>query len=160
MFGIRKSFTTGVGFGLTSGIITTLGLMVGLFSGTQSESVVISGILIIAFTDALSDALGIHISQEADKENMHGEVWEATLSTFFTKLIVALTFLVPVLLWELKIAIIVSIIWGLLLISIFSFFLARRNKTAPLGVIVEHVVIMLFVVAATYYIGEGITKLF
>ena len=160
MFGIRKSFTTGVGFGLTSGIITTLGLMVGLYSGTQSESVVVSGILIIAFTDALSDALGMHISQEADKANTHKEVWESTFATFFTKLIIALTFVVPVLLLELPMAIIISIIWGVSLISLFSALLARQNKQKAWGVVSEHVIIVLLVVIATYYIGEGIAVIF
>ena len=42
---MRPSWKTGVSFGLTSGVITTLGLMVGLYSGTHSRTVVIGGIL-------------------------------------------------------------------------------------------------------------------
>jgi len=53
-------------FGLTSGIITTLGLIVGLHSGTHSKLAVIGGILTIAMADALSDALGIHVSEESE----------------------------------------------------------------------------------------------
>ena len=61
---IRK----GLGFGLTSGIITTLGIIVGLDASTNSKIVVIGGILFIAVTDSLSDALGMHISEEAHKK--------------------------------------------------------------------------------------------
>jgi len=50
---LRHSVETGLSFGLTSGIITTLGLMVGLHSGTHSRLVVIGGILTIAIADAL-----------------------------------------------------------------------------------------------------------
>ena len=62
---IRKGFS----FGLTSGIITTLGLIVGLYSGTGSKTIVLAGIIVIAVADALSDSVGIHISEEA--ENKH-----------------------------------------------------------------------------------------
>jgi hypothetical protein len=57
----------GVSFGLTSGVITTLGLIVGLHSGTHSKIAVISGILTIAIADAMSDALGMHISEESEQ---------------------------------------------------------------------------------------------
>jgi len=65
----RHPLKVGFSFGLTSGIITTLGLMVGLNAGTHSKLVVIGGILTIAIADAFSDALAIHISEES--ENRH-----------------------------------------------------------------------------------------
>ena len=54
---MEHSFRVGMSFGLTSGIITTLGLIVGLHSGTHSKLAVIGGILTIAMADAFSDAL-------------------------------------------------------------------------------------------------------
>jgi len=63
---MKDSLRTGVSFGLTSAVITTLGLMVGLQSGTHSKIVVLAGILTIAIADAFSDALGIHVSEEAE----------------------------------------------------------------------------------------------
>ena len=62
---MKHSLKVGFSFGLTSGIITTLGLMVGLNYGTSSKLAVIGGILTIAIADASSDALGIHISEES-----------------------------------------------------------------------------------------------
>lgn len=38
--------------------------MIGLMAGTHSKLAVLGGILTIAIADAMSDALGIHISQE------------------------------------------------------------------------------------------------
>jgi len=55
---MKDSLRTGISFGLTSAVITTLGLMVGLHSGTHSKIVVLAGILTIAIADAFSDALG------------------------------------------------------------------------------------------------------
>ncbi|MDP2812065.1 MAG: hypothetical protein Q8O32_00005, partial [bacterium] len=110
---MKLSIAKGFSFGITSGIITTLGLMVGLYSGTASQSAVLGGIITIAIADALSDALGMHISEESNNDN-HSQVWVATIATFLTKFIFALTFVVPIWFLSLKLAIMVSILWGLL----------------------------------------------
>jgi len=65
---MRHLLKVGFSFGLTSGIVTTLGLMVGLHSSTHSKLVVIGGILTIAIADALSDAMGIHIAEEVQNK--------------------------------------------------------------------------------------------
>src|SRR6188768_2284446 len=75
----RNTFwKTSLSFGLTSGVITALCLMVGLHSGTHSRGVVISGILTIAIADAMSDALGIHIAEESKNNGIVSEIWEST----------------------------------------------------------------------------------
>jgi hypothetical protein len=66
---MNRKLNTGVSFGLTSGAITTLGLMVGLHSETKSTAVVVGGVLTIAIADAFSDALAIHVAEES--ENQH-----------------------------------------------------------------------------------------
>ncbi|MEE9523969.1 MAG: VIT1/CCC1 transporter family protein [Thermodesulfovibrionales bacterium] len=151
---------TGLSFGLTSGVITTLGLIVGLHSGTGSQKVVIGGILIIAIADAFSDALGIHISEESENKHTTREIWEATLSTFLSKFIFTLTFVVPMLLLPLKTAIVVSIAWGLALIASFSFYISKGQKVSPWKVIAEHLIVALCVILLTHYIGEWIGSLF
>ncbi len=151
---------TGFCFGLTSGIITTLGLMVGLSSGTGSKLAVIGGILTIAVADAFSDALGIHISEEAENAHSTREVWESTVFTFPSKFLVAMTFVVPVLLFDLSKAIIASLIWGFLVIGVLSFFLAREQEKGPWKVIAEHLIILMVVVIATDLIGSWIGTAF
>jgi len=61
---LNNSVKSGFGFGLASGIITTLGLIVGLNAGNSSKAIIISGVLTIAIADAFSDALGVHIAEE------------------------------------------------------------------------------------------------
>ncbi|MDO9528815.1 MAG: hypothetical protein Q7J27_06605 [Syntrophales bacterium] len=150
---MRHSLKVGFSFGLTSAIITTLGLMVGLHSGTHSRIVVIGGILTIAIADAFSDALGIHISEESENTHTTKEIWESTLSTFFSKLIFATTFIVPVLVFPLTTAIIVNIVWGLSLLGIFSFYMAKEQKVKPWKIISEHLFIALVVIVITHFVG-------
>ena len=93
---LDHSLRVGISFGVTSGIITTLGLLVGLSAGTSSRPAVLGGIFTIAVADSLSDALGIHISEESEGIHAQREVWTATVATFVTKLLTALTFAIPV----------------------------------------------------------------
>ncbi|MCK4421945.1 hypothetical protein KAW48_09125 [candidate division WOR-3 bacterium] len=157
---MKHSLKTGLSFGLTSGIITTLGLMVGIYSGTHSKLAVVGSILTIAIADAFSDALGIHISEESENRHTQKEIWESTFSTFISKFIFAITFVVPVLLLPLHTAIIVSVSFGLSLLGIFSFYLARVQGVKAWKVIIEHLLIAVLVITATYYVGVLIRTIF
>ncbi|MGC1120661.1 MAG: hypothetical protein WBA22_06165 [Candidatus Methanofastidiosia archaeon] len=157
---MRHTIETGLSFGLTSGIITTLGLMVGLHSGTGSETAVIGGILTIAIADAFSDALGIHMSEEAENKHTDTEIWEATISTFFFKFMFASTFIIPVLVLELSTAIEVSVVYGLFVLTLLNLRLARSQNINPLKPIAEHLTIALVVVVLTHFVGDWIAKFF
>jgi VIT1/CCC1 family predicted Fe2+/Mn2+ transporter len=157
---MKKSLKTGFCFGLTSGTITTLGLMVGLNSGTGSKLAVIGGILTIAVADAFSDALGIHISEEAENAHSTREVWESTVFTFASKFLVATTFIVPVLLFDLSTAVVVSLGWGFLVLGVLSIFLAREQEKVPWKVAGEHLLILVMVVVATDLVGSWIGAAF
>jgi len=154
------SIRTGFSFGLTSAIITTLGLIVGLHSGTHSKLAIIGGILTIAIADAFSDALGIHISEESENRHTSKEIWTSTAMTFITKFVFAMTFVIPVLLLPLITAVALSVFWGLSLLGIFSFFIARKEKVKPWKVVLEHLSIALVVIGVTHYIGSWIALTF
>ncbi|MDQ1272879.1 MAG: vacuolar iron transporter family protein [Planctomycetota bacterium] len=151
---MKDSLRTGISFGLTSAVITTLGLMVGLHSGTGSKLVVLEGIFTIAIADAFSDALGIHISEESENVHTTWQIWVATIATFMAKLIFALTFVVPVLLLPLFTAIIVSLVWGLSILTVLNYFMAKAQGERPWKVIGEHVLIAIVVIAITHWIGD------
>lgn len=134
--------------------------MVGIHSGTRSRIAVIGAILTIAIADAFSDALGIHISEESENKHTTREIWESTISTFLSKLIFAMTFIVPVLFLKLDLAIIISILWGLFLLSLFSYYLAKEQNVNVWKVILEHLFIAIVVIAATYSVGMWIRSIF
>ena len=156
LFTMKQSFKTGFSFGLTSGVITTLGLMVGLHAGTHSRLAVIGGIVTIAVADALSDALGIHIAEESKNNGKVSEIWESTIATFVAKFLIALTFVVPVLMLPLEEAMMVSVGWGLALLAVLSYLLARAQQIQAWTVIAEHLVIGVSVIAITHYVGDWI----
>ena len=157
---MEHSVKIGLSFGITSGVITTLGLMVGLNAGTHSKLVVIGGILTIAIADAFSDALGIHVAEESEGKHTGKEIWTSTLSTLLSKFLFALTFIVPVLLFELPTAILVSIAWGLLILAAYSYYIARQQKIAPHKVIGEHLAIAVVVILITNFVGGWISEVF
>jgi VIT1/CCC1 family predicted Fe2+/Mn2+ transporter len=151
---------TGLFFGATSGVITTIGLIVGLNSGTNSVIAVLGGILVIAVADAMSDALGIHLAEESDPDTDHEHVWSATIATFVTKFVFSISFAVPLLLLSLGPAVVVSVIWGLLVIVVLSYFLARSQDESPLLIIGEHVGIAVLVIVLSHYIGVWVAATF
>lgn len=157
---MKKSLKTGFSFGLTSGVITTLGLLVGLNFSTASRALIIAGILTIAIADAFSDALGIHISEESKNDSSFAHIWLATLSTFLNKFVFALTFLIPVVFLPLNQAVVLSILWGYLLIMVVSIFIAKQNNEKPFGVVFEHLLITTLVIVLTYFVGIWISKTF
>jgi VIT1/CCC1 family predicted Fe2+/Mn2+ transporter len=154
---MKESLKTGITFGLTSGTITTLGLMIGLYSGTNSRSVVIGGILTIAIADSLSDALGIHIAEESNRTRSTLQVWTATVATFLSKLY-AITFVFPVLLFDLPVAININLAWGFTILTVLSYYLAKSQGVKPWKVILEHLIITTVVVALTHFLGKLIAK--
>jgi vacuolar iron transporter family protein len=157
---MKESAIKGAAFGLTSGIITTLGMMVGLSSSINSKMVVVGGILTIAIADAFSDSLGIHISEESDGRHSKKEVWAATVATFLSKLLFAMTFLVPVILFALNTAIIVSILWGLTCLAALSVWMAKDQKEKPVNAVLEHLLIAMVVIIITHLVGDFIGKHF
>ncbi len=156
---MRKAIKSGLGFGLTSGIITTLGVIVGLTAGTHSKVAVVSGVLTVAIADSLSDAIGIHVSEEAKGNKDHKKIWLSTISASLSKFICAGSFVIPVLFLEPSIALSVSIIWGFLLLSFFSYYITEKEAN-PLRVIFEHLSIAAVVIFITHYAGVFINSLF
>jgi VIT1/CCC1 family predicted Fe2+/Mn2+ transporter len=157
---MKESVTIGLCFGLTSATITTLGLMIGLESGTGSRLVVIGGIITIAVADAFSDALGIHMSEESDNKPVK-DVWIATATTWLAKFFFALTFLIPVLLVKnLATAMQIAVVYGLILLALLSVYLAKKQKESPIRVVFEHLIIAILVIILTHYVGQWVQATF
>ncbi|MFH1630988.1 MAG: hypothetical protein ABIA21_02065 [Candidatus Aenigmatarchaeota archaeon] len=157
---MKHSLKVGFSFGLTSGVITTLGLLVGLSFSTNSKLAVLGGIITIAVADAFSDSMGIHVSEESENKHTSREIWEATLATFASKFLFAMTFIIPVLLFDLHMAVIISVVWGMLVLGIASFKMARSEGLKPWKVIGEHLLITSVVVVVAVLLGEWINSIF
>lgn len=156
---MKNALKTGISFGLTSAVITTLGLMTGLHSGTGSKNIIIGGILTISIADAFSDALGIHVAEESKNSHTTRQIWGATLATFVTKFFFSLTFVIPVLLLPLSTAMVVSLIWGFSTLAALSLFMAKSQGEAPWKIVGEHLLIAAIVIVITHWVGDGVALL-
>jgi len=157
---LQHSIQVGLSFGLTSGVITTLGLLVGLAAGTASRLAVLGGIVTIAVADSLSDALGIHVAEESESVHTQREIWASTLATFASKLVMALSFAVPVLLLDLDAAVLVSVAWGIIALAALSGHLARLQGVRSWPVVAEHLGVAATVIAISHFVGRFIANVF
>ena len=157
---MKKAIKKGFSFGLTSGVITTLGLIIGLALSAKTQVAVIGGVITIAIADTLSDALGIHLSEESEKDNTEKHIWAATLSTAFYKFVIALTFLIPVFLFQLGFAILISMIWGFFLLGYITIKISKDRGVGVVKPLIEHYSVAILVVVVTFVVGIWVGNVF
>jgi len=160
----NHQLVSGLSFGITSGVITSLGMIVGMFSATNSKLAVVASIITMAIADGLADGAGQHMSEEAEMEKgmaVHSqkEVWLSTLYTFLSVCGSILSFVPFFLLFPLTTAIFWAIGWGIILLLVFNFMLARTLQENPLKVILEHLTLAAFVIVVSYFLGNLIGSL-
>ena len=134
--------------------------MVGLHSSTESKFVIIGGILTIAIADAFAESMGIHVATETENRKTKKEVWESTFCTFIFKFIFSVMFIIPVILFCLHQAILISILIGFYLIIMLSIAIARERNVEPWKVVLEHVLISIIVIFLAHFAGELIAHLY
>jgi len=150
---------TGISFGLTTSVITSLGMIVGVHSATASKLAVVSGIVIMAIADGLSDAIGLHTAEEADVEEGKGkhapkEIWLTTLFTFISVSGSTLTFAVPLLLFALETAVYLAIAWGMLLLILLNLYIAKIRNESILKLTIEHTLLAILVIIVSRFAGD------
>lgn len=151
----KKCYQTKFSFGFSSALITSLGLIVGLNAGSNAKLNIIGGLLIIALADNISDSFGIHIYQESEYRS-HREVWRSTFSNFIARMLVVISFVLLIVFLPLSIAVVVSIVWGMLLLICLSFLIAKNNNANILKAIIEHLSIATMVIIASHFAGRFI----
>jgi len=140
-------------FGSTSAIITNLALMAGLHSEANAKISIIGGILVIALADNISDSFGIHIYQESEKIETK-EVWLSTVLNFIARLVVSFSFIGLILLLPLNTAIFASIVWGLSILAVISYLIAKSEEVNPYSSTLTHLFIAIIVIASSNLIGD------
>jgi VIT1/CCC1 family predicted Fe2+/Mn2+ transporter len=147
--------------GFASGIITALGLMVGLQSGTQSQHAVLGGIIILALADAFSDGYGEYLAERTENIQSTWQVWKASLVAFSSVFFCIVQFIIPILFMNLEDALVLCIIYGMILLGIVSGYIAKVQKKKKI-----HRTIFIYIFAAimlmviTYLVGNWLAILF
>jgi len=70
-----------------------------------------------------------------------------------------MTFVVPVILFTLSTAIVISLIWGLSILSILSCIIAKSQSEPPWKIVGEHLMIAIVVIGITHWVGDWLGKL-
>jgi len=154
-----RRYQTKFSFGATSAIITNLGIITGLDTLAHPKVSIVAGMLVVALADNVADSFGIHIYQESECIDSK-EIWFSTLSNFFTRIFVSLTFIFLVALLPLNLAVSCAISWGLILLSIMSYAIAKDRKVNPYVEIFKHICIAIFVVVLSHFVGIFIINKF
>jgi len=144
----------GVSFGLMSGVITTLGMIVGINAATESKLAIVASIFATAVADSLSDALGMHLAEESRLDEANKPIWVISLYTFLAKFTVTLVFAIPFLFFSNNLALVFSVIFGLCLVFLLSIFAAKRSNNSVFESVIEHVSLAIIVIVASYYVGS------
>lgn len=154
-----RNYQTRFSFGSSAALITNLGLITGLDSTTNAKFSIITSILVIAIADNISDSFGIHVYQESEHLNRR-EVWLSTSTNFLARLFVSLVFVLLIALLPIGPAVVCSLIFGLLLLTLISYIIAKDEKVSPLLSILEHLGIALVVILLSEFVGKWVLGLF
>ena len=142
-------------YGSTAAIVTSVGLIVGFGAASVSKAAALSGLLIVALADNLTDSLSIHIYQES--ENLEPRAaFRATVTNYLARLAVALSFVGIVVAFPRGSAPTIALAWGLLLLGALTFVLSRARRVSPWREIGKHVVVAIVVVAVSRLLGSWI----
>jgi len=146
-------------FGITSAIVTSLALMIGLNQTHDPKTSIVGALLLIAIADNIADSLGIHIYRES-VPGTESNPRVNTISNFATRLGVMMLFVAAVLLLPLTLAIVLSVAAGLALLTVLSYYIAHNQKTSVPRSIVQHLGIAMVVIVLSHFLGQQIGNMF
>ncbi len=147
-------------YGITSSVVTSLALIVGLDEITNPKMSIIGALLLIAIADNISDSLGIHIYRESQYSSSKNNTRVYTFNNFLIRLTVTLIFVLLVMFLPIQYAVLSSMILGLSLLSVLSYLIAVNQKKNPYLAIVEHVGVAVVVMITSHLVGQIIINMF
>ena len=145
---LKEAFELGVGsiFGSYSGIITSLGLILGMYGGGLNKRAFIIALLSLSMSDSFSDAFGIYNATE--------QSWKQGLNTFISKFIYPLLMIIPFLLTTIKYAVFINVLFG----SIILAFVSHKLLGTIDGMLIN-VTLTWMVITLIYFISGHIEKI-
>ncbi len=146
-------------FGATSAIITSLALIAGLGTASNNKLGIIGALLVIAVADNIADSLGIHVYRESQGITLQSKIKFYTITNFIARLAITLIFISFIILLQMNYAIILSVAFGLIILSAMSYFIAISQKEDPLMEILKHAGLAVIVLAISLFVGQIIKTL-
>jgi VIT1/CCC1 family predicted Fe2+/Mn2+ transporter len=152
---MKRTLLQGVSFGTTSAVVTSMGMSVGLNAATANKAAIVSGLLIIAIADNISDSLSIHVYQESEGLEAKS-AFRSTLTNFLARLFATGTFVALVIALPPAMMGPILLAWGLVLLGVLTYLLARARGVSVVSEIVKHVTVALLVVFVSRTLGVWI----
>lgn len=143
-------------FGITSGILTTSGLLVGVNSATESRIAVIATIATIAIADSFSDAFGMYLSKVSERGICKGVALRYACGTLVGKFIFPITFIIPILLCQLGVGVAIDLLWGVFGLTLLSIEQAIVVRESAWSAIVRNVGLAVIIVTMSLFVGRFI----
>ena len=144
-------------FGVTSAVMTSLVLVIGL-GGAADNIPLITALLIIAIADNISDSFGIHIYQES-KRITPKEVKKTTMNNFIARMLTTFVFILFVICLPTNIAILFSVIFGVIILTILSYLISKIQKINPYHSIIRHLALTIILMASGFILKYVILKI-
>ena len=150
----KKDGIQGLTFGIMDGVITCLGVIMGL-SAAGSKVFLLLAVLSVGLADAMADAAAFHVGQETEKNHKKKEVRKATVLTFIGVFGGFLLLGIPILFLELFQAILVSGVAGMAILAVLGYWVAALNPDHHRGRLMwEYVAMGLFVAIVSFLVGR------
>ncbi len=146
-------------FGITSGILTTLGVLVGMAYATQDSKIaVIGAIAVLAGSDSWSDAAGMYHSKLAERGTSKKDAIRFAFGTMVAKVVLPLLFCVPVAIWGVQAGGSIAVAIGAILFMVFRVENAVVMEEDIRHSILEGMCLMFAVLWCSLWIGKLISE--
>jgi len=101
----------------------------------------------------------MHIYQESEQHNQTS-AFTGTITNFFARLLISVSFVFLVGIFPLADVDKAAILWGMSLLAILTYLVARERKVKPIAEVIKHLLAASAVVVASTLIPPWISELF
>jgi len=157
----------GVAFGTMDGLITILGVVIGIASATQNSGVVVLSGLVAGLANAFGNSFGFYASELAERaehiqENQHvssmAETRRSTLLAFAYSLASTLVVVAPFFIFRLTHAMIASLILALSLLFALGAVVGKFSHASSWKFGIRYVLLGLAGAALSFVVGAAVGR--
>ena len=157
----------GVAFGTMDGLITILGVVIGIATATQNSGVVVLSGLVAGLANAFGNTFGFYASELAERaehiqENQHvssmAETRRSTLLAFAYSLASTLVVVAPFFIFRLTYAMITSLILALALLFALGAVVGKFSHASSWKFGIRYVLLGLAGAALSFVIGAAVGR--
>lgn len=144
-----------IAFGITDGVITVLGILIGVFAAGESARVIAVAALAGGLSDAVANAVGTHVSEEVSGSKSHHITWGSAFAAFLSTALVAVLQVLPVFLLPIETGIWISGLIGLLFLFCMGILFHKSFQTT-----VKYLILAIGAAVMAYVIGKMLRTVF